>query len=143
MRRNTMLEKITAIVFLIFVGVVSYYAFYPFNPVTLNSIGIDRVEYCKGDWAEVELNFTKHMDVQAEVQWYIVDGIIYQLDSPGISRPLGNNNIVVTKQIPISLLPGEYNLRVELVYRIYPFHQPIVVAWDTPKFNVIDCSVEE
>lgn len=138
-----MLEKLTAIVFLVFVSMVSYYAFYPFNPVTLNYVEIDKAQYCKGEYVEITLDFVKHMDIQAEVQWYIVDGIIYQLDSPGISRPVGDNHVVILKQVPISLLPGMYNLRTELTYRVHPFHQPITVAWDTPKFEVIDCEVKE
>jgi len=137
--KNTMLERITAIVFLIFVSVVIYYSFYPFDPVTLNSISIDKKTYCKGEWARVEMDFTKNMNTQAKVNWFIVDGIIYQLDSPGISRPVGDNNVIVSKQIPVSLLPGKYNLRVELEYDIHPFHPLINVAWDTPKFEVLDC----
>lgn len=146
MRKNTILETITAITFLVFVGVILYYSFYPFKVTTLDSIGIDAAEYCRGDWVEVDMQFTKHMDVEAQVTWYIVDGIVYELDSPGVNRPRGENHIVVSKQIPHSILPGKYNLRVTQEYEVHPLHQTIINTWNTPTFTVLgdeDCSTEE
>lgn len=146
MKRNTFLETITAIAFLVFLGIFLYYAFYPFKITTLNSIGIDRPEYCRGEWVKVNLDFQKHMDIQAEIKWYIVDGVVYQLDSPGISRPAGQNIITVSKQVPHSILPGVYNLRLEMKYLVHPLHNPIVDSWNTPKFVVKedkDCPASE
>jgi hypothetical protein len=138
MRKNTILETLTAIVFLIFVGVVLYYSFYPFKVTTLNSIGIDAAEYCRGEWVQVELDFVKHMDIQADITWYIVDGVVYELESPGVNRAVGDNHLIVSKQIPYSILPGRYNLRIEAVYQVHPLHKPIVNEWNTPKFEVLD-----
>lgn len=140
MRKNTWLELTTAIVFLIFVGIVLYYSFYPFKITTLESIGIDNAEYCRGDWVQVELKFIKHMDVQAQIKWYIVDGIVYELESPGVSRLPGDNHLLILKQIPYSILPGRYSLRMEATYLIHPLHKPIVNTWNTPTFEVLDAS---
>jgi len=140
MRKNTILETLTAVTFLIFVVVILYYSFYPFKVTTLNSIGIDAAEYCRGDWVKVELDFVKHMDIQAKITWYIVDGIVYELESPGINREIGDNHLVVSKQIPYSILPGKYNMRIEAVYQVHPLHKPIVNTWNTPKFDVLDAS---
>lgn len=137
MRKNTWLETVTGIVFLIFVGVILYYSFYPFKVTTLNSIGINAAEYCRGDWVEIEMKFQKHMDIEAKVVWFIVDGIVYQLDSPGISRPAGENHIVVSKQVPHSILPGRYNMRVVQTYQVHPLHKEIVNTWNTPTFEVL------
>jgi len=137
MRSNTMLEKLTAIAAITFIGVFFYYAFYPFQVTQLNSIGIDKAAYCRGEWVQIEIDFTKYVDIQAEVQWFIVDGIVYQLDSPGITRPVGENKIIVSKQVPQSILPGRYNMRVEMEYKVHPLHGPIVNVWDTPKFEVM------
>jgi hypothetical protein len=138
MRKNTLLETVTAIVFLIFIGVILYYSFYPFKVTTLNSIGIDGAEYCRGDWVEVEIDFQKHMDIQGDITWYIVDGIVYELDAPGITRPGGDNHIVTLRQVPYSILPGRYNLRVEAAYDVHPFHKTIVNTWNTPTFTVLE-----
>ncbi len=140
MRKNTILETITAITFLVFVGVILYYSFYPFKVTTLNSIGINKAEYCRGEWVEIEMDFQKHMDVEAKVLWYIVDGIVYELDSPGINRPQGDNHIVVSKQVPHSILPGRYNMRVVQTYEVHPLHKPIVNTWNTPIFDVLPAS---
>lgn len=137
MRKNTYLETITAIVFLIFVGVILYYSFYPFKVTTLKSIGINAAEYCRGDWVEVEMRFDKHMDIEAKITWFIVDGIVYELDSPGINRPQGQNHIVVSKQVPHSILPGKYNMRVVSTYAVHPLHKEIVNTWNTPTFEVL------
>lgn len=142
MRRNTYLEITTAITFIVFVGVILYYSFYPFKVTTLNSIGIDSAEYCRGEWVQVELDFVKHMDIQATITWYIVDGIVYELESPGISRPIGDNHLVVSKQVPHSILPGKYNMRIEAIYEVHPLHKQIVNIWNTPTFTVLgaeDC----
>lgn len=142
MRSNTILEKITGVVFLIFVGVLLYYSFYPFKITQLNSIGIDKAEYCRGEYIQIEMDFQKNMNVEAKVTWYIVDGIVYELDSPGISRPVGENHIIVSKQIPHSILPGRYNLRVTQKYNVHPLHKPIINTWNTPTFEVLpaeDC----
>lgn len=136
MRRNTLLEYLTAFVFLVFVGTMLYYIYYPFKVTTLNTIGIDAAAYCRGEWVEVEMSFVKHMDVVADVRWYIVDGIVYELDSPGISRPVGDNHFVVSKQIPLSILPGKYHLRTEMEYNVHPFHQAIINTWNTPTFII-------
>lgn len=138
MRRNTLLETLTAIAFLGFMGVFMYYAFYPFSVTTLNSIAIDKAEYCRGEWVNVEMDFIKHIDAQAEIKWFIVDGVVYQLDSPGVTRPAGQNIITVAKQVPHSILPGDYNLRIEMEYKIHPLHNPITTTWNTPKFKVVD-----
>lgn len=146
MKKNTLLETITAITFFTFIGVFLYYAFYPFKVTTLNSIGIDKAEYCRGEWVKIDIDFQKHMDIQAEIKWYIVDGIVYQLDSPGISRPAGQNIITVSKQVPHSILPGVYNMRIEMKYMVHPLHNPIITSWNTPKFIVKedkDCPTEE
>lgn len=140
MRKNTILETVTAIVFFIFVATILYYSFYPFKITTLNSIGIDKAEYCRGEWVQVELDFTKHMDIQADIVWYIVDGVVYELESPGINRAAGDNHIIVSKQIPYSILPGKYNLRIEATYQVHPLHKPIVNTWNTPKFEVLEAS---
>lgn len=138
MRRNTLLETITALTFLVFVGVVLYYSFYPFKVTTLENVIIDKAEYCRGEWVQIDLRFVKHMDVQATVKWYIVDGIIYELDSPGLNRPAGENNFVVSKQVPHSILPGEYHMRVEMRYEVHPLHKPIINTWNTATFTVLD-----
>lgn len=138
MKKNTSLETMTALAFFLFLGVLSYYAFYPFRITTLHSMGIDKPEYCRGEWVRVEMDFEKHMDIQADIKWYIVDGIVYQLDSPGISRPEGQNKVTVSKQVPHSVLPGEYNLRIEMEYNVHPLRSPIITSWDTPKFTVLD-----
>lgn len=139
MKGNTVLERITAGAFIVLLVVLGYYAFYPVNPVTLHSISIDKDEYCLGEYANITMHFTKHINLQAEIDWYIVDGIIFKLDSPGISRPSGENTVVVKKQIPYSLNPGVYNFRSELKYIVHPIRSPIHVAWNTPDFSVIDC----
>jgi len=138
MRKNTYLETLTAIVFIIFVGIILYYSFYPFKVTTLNSIGIDSAEYCRGEWVQIELNFTKHMDIQAQIKWYIVDGIVYELESPGVSRPIGENFLVIAKQVPYSILPGKYNMRIEATYQVHPLHKTIINTWNTPTFTVLD-----
>lgn len=143
MRNNTMLEKLTAIAFLLLVGVLSFYAFYPFKPVELRSFAINKDTYCLGEFAEVTIEFTKNIDAKAEIEWYIVDGIIFQLDSPGISRPVGENVSYSTKQIPLSLNPGKYRFRIEIYHDIHPTRQPIHTTWESPWFEVIDCGSVE
>lgn len=146
MRKNTWLETITALAFLFFVGIVLYYSLWPFKVTTLNSIGIDAAEYCRGDWAQIDMRFVKHMDVEAEVTWYIVDGVVYELDSPGISRPVGENHVIIQKQVPLSIRPGKYNFRVTQEYNVHPFHKTITNTWNTPTFIVKDsdeCPNEE
>lgn len=140
MRKNTLLEIITAITFLVFVGIYFYYSFYPFKVITLNAITIDKAEYCRGEWVKIELNFIKHMDVQAEVKWYIVDGTVLELESPGVSREVGNNDLHIYKQIPYSILPGNYNLRAKITHKINSLREPVVNTWNTPKFLVLDAS---
>lgn len=135
---NTRLERTTAIAFMVFIGVYLFFSFYPFRTVTLHSFELDKTTYKKGEYVQVSLKFDKHINTKAKVQWYIVDGIVYQLDSPGISRPKGKNEVEVKKQVPESILPGKYHLRVEMEYNIHPLHQPINVSWNSPEFEVIE-----
>ena len=138
MKRNSLLEYITLMLLLVFLMVLMYYSFYPFKITTLNSMDIDKKEYCRGEYVQVDINFTKHRDIQAKIDWYIVDGIVFKLESPGISRMVGENAIHVSKQIPFSILPGEYSLRVESTYHIHPLREPIVTIWNTPRFKVLE-----
>lgn len=142
MRKNTYLETITAITFLIFVGVILFYSFYPFKVTTLESIGINASQYCRGDFVEVEMKFQKHMDIPAEITWYIVDGVVYELEAPGTARPKGDNHVIATKMVPYSILPGKYKMRVITKYNVHPLHPEIINTWDTPTFDVLgeeDC----
>ena len=63
MKKNTFLETTTAIAFFTLMGIFLYYSFYPFRVTTLNSIGIDKAEYCRGEWVKVSMDFQKHMNI--------------------------------------------------------------------------------
>jgi hypothetical protein len=143
MRKNTWLETITAITFLIFVGVIIFYSSYPFKVTTLESIGIDSDKYCRGDIVSVEMKFQKHLDVSPDsITWYIVDGVVFELEQPGTARPKGDNHVISSKQIPHSILPGKYKMRVVTEYTVHPLHPIIKNTWDTPIFEVLgneDC----
>ena len=137
MQRKPFLETLTVLVFFLFVGIILYYSFYPFKVTTLKSISIDKEEYCRGDWINVHIEFIKHMDIQAKVTWYVVDGIVFQLESPGVTRPEGDNQLDTSKQVPMSLLPGKYHLRVEMEYNVHPLHKPIINIWNTKTFTIM------
>lgn len=137
LKRNSPLEIFTVLVFVMFVGLILYYAFWPFKITTLNTISVDSAEYCRGEWVKVRIDFKKHMDVVAEVKWYLVDGVIYELDSPGISRSVGDNNFEISKQLPMSVLPGKHHLRVKMTYNVHPLHEPIINFWNTPTFTIL------
>ena len=115
-----------------------YYSFYPFKIVTLNHFRVDKEEYCRGEYVQIDIDFTKYRNVKSEINWYIVDGIVFKLESPGITRPTGDNKLKRIKQIPHSILPGEYSLRVQATYYIHPLREPVVVEWDSPRFKVLD-----
>jgi len=130
------LEKMTVFLFALFIGVLLYFMLYPFNPATLKSFKTEKTLYKRGEEAIIELKFNKHMNVTPKTKWSIVDGVVYELNTPGQARPTGQQTTYTSKTIPLSIMPGKYHFRVELEYNVHPLHQIIYYVWNSNDFTV-------
>lgn len=132
---NYYLATLVLILASAFVLHMGYMATFPFEPVTLHSISIDKDKVKVGECLNVRLIFTKNMSVNPISKWYLIDGIVYQLPMNATNRGLGNNDITRCVQIP-QVTPGAYKVKIDLEYNVHLFHTPILYSWETPEFEV-------
>lgn len=114
-----------------------YTLLWPFQAVKLNvsPAKILTPVVARGEHVEIELNFTKLMELKPEVTYYLVDGEITKLAETGLNRPTGQNVVVSTRTIPKNTLPNTYWIQIDLVYEIVPWRK-LYYTWRTEPFEV-------
>lgn len=111
--------------------------FYPYEPVTLiTPIEVTNSPVPLGGKVKIHMNFVKNMDITPSIKYYLVDSFIYQFGVDGVRRSVGSNDVVVEKQLPDNIPPGEYSIQVELSYPVHPWRS-INYIWKTQKFDIV------
>lgn len=134
------LAKITAIVTLIFIALVSYYIWWPFQPVIMLDypIPVQQSVVKAGEKATLKYRFIKQSECTPDVKYYLVDGFVLELSNVGaIKRPMGEQSIVRDIPIPTSAPQTKVHLRIEYSCRVNPL-RTITYSWDTESFIVVE-----
>lgn len=140
-RKLVSLPSLTMISFLIFLGLIAYYLFYPYNLIdmTLNDNGkipVVEKQIQPGQSITLLMEFDKSYECSPHIDWYLVDGFVLLLADGGIARPTGFNVLARTVKIPDTAPQTRVHLRIEYSCQINPL-RTINYSWDTEEFEIL------
>jgi hypothetical protein len=131
----------TILLTLVLLSVVLFWMFYPYNVIESSPKPYKIVESGKtayqGGVLSYEYDYTKFIDAPVTVRKQFVDGIIFECPSLFTYKPLGTGHVHAQIEIPETLPPGHYSLRIIATYKVNPIRE-IVVENSTEPFTVIE-----
>ncbi len=132
------LETVTFASVIVFIGMVFFYLFYPFEPVRLLTDPIPVVEHKikAGETVSLLIHFDKKLDIVPQIKYYLVDGFVLELSQSSVSRGVGENTVVREILIPESSTKGMRKIRIQLEYKINIL-RTVYYSWDSDEFEVI------
>lgn len=138
MRKLINLVSYLTIILAMGLVVYAYYlSFYPFKVVQLNSFTVTTTEpIYRGGYIEYNLDFDKLLPIKPRVTYFLVDGIIVELEGTGINQVVGEQKVTRSRRIPETVNPGVYKFRIELEYPVAPW-RTINYTWISNEFTVL------
>ena len=126
----------TFILMLAILGYSAFNLFYPYDPISMSNVTLDKTEYHPGETVNVTMDVVKRTNTGCRVTRQLVDGIIYSLPVYKSDMPQGIYRTTdATSTIPMGLPPGVYYLAVSLEYDYPPF-RIVTYQFRTDKFTV-------
>lgn len=116
-------------------GIISYWSFFPYNPLVINTYRVQQKTVKSGSHMTYEIDFCKNMALSAEVTRSFVNGIVFNTDTITINNPAGCKTNFVSIQVPQEIPSGVYRLRSTWVYKVNPIRD-IVITMDTNTFEI-------
>ena len=119
-----------------------YWAYWPFNPLTVYGIKVMNPEgiVCAGTNLIYEMDVEKHLDVPARVKRQLINS--YIIDFPILEppdKPLGRQKVVTTLNVPAFADEGHYYLRWATEYILGPEKRVVTVHIESKPFLVRKC----
>lgn len=132
------LESVTFASILLFLGMVFYYLFFPFNPMTLldDPIEVVQEQVKAGEPVTLLIHFDKKMDLVPKITYYLVDGFVLELEQSSVSQAVGEKTVMRQILIPESSTKGIRKIRIQLEYKINIL-RTVYYSWDSEEFEVI------
>lgn len=117
-----------------------YWAYWPFNPITIHQVKVTNDPVCAGMNMIYEMDIIKHMPIAPTVKRQLVNS--YIIDYPIIEPPekkTGRQKVPAVLHIPSFVDPGMYYMRWTAAYDIGPNGRKISVTVESPPFTVRKC----
>lgn len=131
---------VSVVAWFVTLGIYAFLMFFPFKVVTLNKFEITTPEVRAGELVCFNLDFTKHMNLGADVKWSLVNRTIVPLPSASTRRPLGDFNGELCKLIPewLGVEAGPHRLQVDLSYELISIRPKIEYTWYSDEFQIVE-----
>lgn len=126
----------TIIMLTILAGYLLYLSFYPFEIVKLKKFEILDTQIKRGELLRYELDFVKKKNFTSNVKYFLVDGIIIQLEDYGTQRSVGKHETLNARVVPTTVGRGVYKMRIEITYKITAWRE-VVYVWDSNTFTIL------
>jgi hypothetical protein len=118
----------------------AFWQFYPYNVIKQTPTPWKIVEIGKtarqGGALSYEYDYTKYIDVPVDVTKQFRDGLIFEAVSPTTHKSVGSGHVHAEFQIPMTLPPGKYTLRITAIHHINPIRDITIIS-DTETFTVL------
>lgn len=135
------LSMATIFAALILVSAFTFQMLYPFRVITLKKpITVTPQLACPGEDVSLHMVFEKHLNISPDVSYFLLNDETYLLKDGGVTRPTGEQDIRVVKEIPSDAHAGEYVVQVKLEYPINMIRS-IVIVWQSEPFFIGDSEV--
>lgn len=124
---------------LVAIGLISlgiFWYIYPYNPLVLTNITLDRTEVNRGEHLLVSADYCKNTELPADLFISFIDGIVYSPPPQVLDLESGCHHTALSIYIPKALPTGEYLLNGVFRYKVNPIRS-IDVNGLTGKFTIV------
>jgi hypothetical protein len=139
---NRILNYSAGIIVCIAIAILIYFSFlfyWPYKVIEFDSktLQTSKQQYKRGEAFVYTVKYNKFMAIPATVIRSFEDGIVYQLPTTQTDNPAGrqcfsNNSITIPSYLP----PGNYIMRMTLIYKVNSFRE-IIYKLQTNKFEIL------
>lgn len=136
------LPKLTGYALLLFIAVVSFMLFYPYDPIKFNQLPIpvlnENNEVRAGEELILYMDYVKEYQCDlVEANYYLIDGFVIKMNVDSRVRPVGENKTPRIIPIPTSAPVGE-DRHIQIDYSCKPNPlRTIYYTWTTEEFNIL------
>jgi len=124
-----------ALAFLI-ISLVIFWSVYPYNPLVLSNVKLDRTEVNRGEHIRISADYCKNTDKGADLFISFIDGVVYNTPPQIINLEKGCHHTVLSVYIPKALPTGEFQLKGVFKYKLNPIRE-IEVNQLSGEFTII------
>lgn len=137
MKRLVKLIPLTIIGMAIFIILVlTYWAIYPYNPLVLSNVILNKTEVSRGEHLIISADYCKNVEKEADLFISFVDGVIYNTPPQVIDLENGCHRANLSVYIPKALPTGKFSLKEVFRYKVNPIRS-IDVNHLSSEFTII------
>jgi hypothetical protein len=120
MKANYLIAKISLWLSFIIILLVGYWLIYPYKPLVLTNVKLDRTEVNRGEHILVSADYCKNTNKQADLFISFIDGLVYNPQPQVINLEKGCHHATLSIYVPKALPIGEFKLKGVFRYKINP-----------------------
>ena len=120
MKANYLIAKISLWLSFITILLVGYWLIYPYKPLVLTNVKLDRTEVNRGEHILVSADYCKNTNKQADLFISFIDGLVYNPQPQVINLEKGCHHATLSIYVPKALPIGEFKLKGVFRYKINP-----------------------
>lgn len=121
---------------IIIILVLTYWGIYPYNPLELSNVKLDRVEVNRGEHIHISADYCKNTELPADLFISFIDGLVYNPQPQVIDLKIGCHYTVLSIYIPKALPTGKYMIKGVFRYKVNPI-RTIDVNHLSGEFSII------
>jgi hypothetical protein len=121
---------------IILILVLTYWGIYPYNPLELSNVKLDRTEVNRGEHIKISADYCKNTESSADLFISFIDGLVYNPQPQVIDLESGCHSAVLSVYIPKNIPTGKFMIKGVFRYKVNPIRS-IDVNHLSREFNII------
>jgi hypothetical protein len=114
------ISYLTIILFVGLIGLLFFWSIYPYKPLVLNNVRLNKTEVNRGEHLLVSADYCKNTNKQADLFISFIDGLVYNPQPQVINLEKGCHHATLSIYVPKALPIGEFKLKGVFRYKINP-----------------------
>ena len=115
---------------------LTYWAIYPYKPLELSNVTLDRTEVNRGEHIKISADYCKNIKKPAILYISFIDGLIYNPQPQILDLESGCHHTTLSIYIPKNLPTGRFMLKGVFRYQVNPI-RTIDVNHLSGEFNIL------
>ena len=134
---NYIIAKVTLYLSFFTILLLGYWLIYPYKPLNLTNVKLDRTEVNRGEHLLVSADYCKNTSKPADLYISFIDGVIYNTPPQVIDLENGCHKATLSIYIPKALPVGSFMLKGVFKYKVNPIRE-IEVNHLSEKFTIVN-----
>lgn len=131
------ISYLTIILFVGLIGLLFFWSIYPYKPLVLTNVRLNKTEVNRGEHLLVSADYCKNTAKSADLFISFVDGIVYNTPPQVIDLESGCHHTTLSIYIPKALPVGSFMLKGVFKYKVNPIRE-IEVNHLSEKFTIVN-----